>query len=94
MNVLLAPIGRTKARHLHEQQIRALGPRGAIPLLTYAAGELSDDQLDLRRTAVSLAKDLADGRSIELLQQLSKDSDPYISGKAKATLERIARESR
>ena len=94
MNVLLAPIGRTKARHLHEQQIRALGPPGAVPLLTYAAGELSGDQLELRRTAVSLAKDLADGRSIELLQRLSKDSDAYISSQAKATLERIARESR
>ncbi len=89
---LLAPIGRTKAAHLNEAQIRRLGPEGAIPLLAYAATETAPDQLAMRRTAVSLARDLADHRSIQWLEQLLVDPDPFLSAQAEKTLERIAGE--
>ncbi|QEF98673.1 hypothetical protein Mal15_27280 [Stieleria maiorica] len=94
INELLAPIGRTKARHLNETQIRRLGPEGAIPLLVYAATETAPDQLVLRQTAVSLAGDLADHRSTQWLEQLLVDPDPYLSAQAEKTLERIAGEGR
>lgn len=90
MTVLLAPIGKTKAMHLHEEQIRLLGPAGAIPLLAYAAHEQEPTQLNLRRTAVMLARELADERSRGMLERLTADPDPYISEQAKVALARIA----
>ncbi|MCO8121798.1 anti-sigma factor [Stieleria sp. TO1_6] len=87
---LLAPIGRTKAMHLNEQQIRRLGPHGATALLAYVVTESSADQLALRRTAIHIAADLADHRSISLLQKLASDSDREISRRAQETLQRIA----
>lgn len=92
MSELLAPIGKTKARHLNETQIRRLGPAGALPLLAYAATETAPDQLALRRTAVALARDLADQRSKQWLAKLAADPDPFLSAQAVKTLERIAPE--
>lgn len=94
MTTLLAPIGMSKARHLNEQQIRRLGPRGAIPLLAYALTETSPDRIGLRRTAVSIACDLANENAIEMLQRLKSDPDAYISRYAGEALARIAVESR
>ncbi|QDV45037.1 hypothetical protein Enr13x_49100 [Stieleria neptunia] len=94
LSELLAPIGKTKAMHLNETQIRRLGPAGAIPLLAYAATETAPQQLPLRRTAVSLARDLADARSKEWLAKLAADPDPFLSNQAVKTLERIAAEER
>ncbi len=93
LNGLLAPIGMTKARHLNEEQIRRLGPQGAVPLLAYVLAESSPDQLPLRRTAIGIAADLADEGSIKLLQQLTADPDRYISQSAQAALKKIAREA-
>lgn len=92
MSELLAPIGKTKAKHLNETQIRRLGPAGALPLLAYAATETAPDQLPLRRTAVALARDLADQRSKQWLAKLAADPDPFLSAQAVKTLERIAAE--
>lgn len=92
MQKLLAPIGMTKAMHFNEQQIRALGPAGAIPLLAYAATESDASHLNLRRTAVSLARDLADESAIDLLTKLASDPDASISKQAAETLNRIARD--
>lgn len=93
MNTLLTPIGRTKARHLNEQQIRRLGPKGALPLLAFAKSETSPAQLRLRRTAVNIAADLADQSAIDLLQHLASDPDSLISRRANDALKRIAQEA-
>ncbi len=90
MSSLLAPIGMTKARHLNEQQIRSLGPRGALPLLSYVHSESSPDQLSLRRTAINIAADLANENAIELLQKITSDPDMYISRRANEALTKIA----
>lgn len=90
---LLAPVGMTKARHLNETQIRRLGPNGALPLLAFVESETAPSQLQLRRTAVRIASDLADEKAIEILQKLASDPDPYISRCADQALKKIAQQA-
>ena len=90
MSWLLAPIGYTKSRHFNEQQIRALGPRGAIPLLAYvrySAGQPS--QQTTRRTAMRLALDVADATALPLLKVLSDDRNETVADLARRITERI-----
>ncbi len=86
---LLSPIGMTKTISLNEQQIRRLGPRGAIPLLAYAVSEKSSQHLPLRRTAVRIGSEIADQESVRLLKLLTGDSDAMIASFARTALERI-----
>ncbi len=87
---LLAPIGRTKAMHLHEQQIRSLGPPGAVPLLAYVLSDDSRQQPDLRRSAIRLATESCDAAALDLLRQLSSDEDPYVARQANEAILRLA----
>lgn len=86
---VLAPIGMTKARHLNEQQIRRLGPSGAVPLLIFATDSLATDQPELRRTAVRLGSELADAKAIGMLRKLADDPDRSVASYAKLALDRI-----
>lgn len=89
---LLASIGRTKAMHINEERVRQLGPLGAIPLLTYATVESAPEQIELRRRAVWLAADLADQRSVSLLNKLARDPDAQIAQKAAEKLSSLVRQ--
>lgn len=91
---MLAPIGMTKARHLNEQQIRRLGPRGAVPLLIFATDPSSLNEPSLRRTAARLGCDLADAKAIRWLNQLETDSDADIAAYAKNAIRRVTRETK
>ena len=86
---LLAPIGMTKAQHLNETQIRALGPAGAIPLLAYVTEQPNDKDKFLRHTAMRLAVESADNSATALLSRLTSDNDPYIATQAQKALARI-----
>ena len=91
MRKLLAPIGRTKARHLNESQIRALGPAGALPLLAFIADEDSAAQRDLRRIAMFLAEETADETAIPWLRKLTSDDDDVIATRAAQLLAKLSK---
>ena len=86
---MLAEMGRTKVAYIYEQQIRALGPVGAIPLLAFVVDGASASQPDLRRTAIRIASGQADSTAIELLEKLVDDDDSYVSATAAKTLARV-----
>ncbi|MEM7311516.1 MAG: zf-HC2 domain-containing protein [Planctomycetota bacterium] len=90
LHELLAPIGRTKVRHMNETQIRALGPAGAIPLLSFVLHE-PDADLYLRRTAMRLAAETADESAIPILRELTKNQDEYIASSATRLLDKLAK---
>lgn len=87
---LLAPIGRTKARHMNKTQIRALGPAGAIPLLSFVVHEQEAD-LHLRQTAMRLAAETADDSTIPMLRQLTTDEDSFIASRATKLLDGLTK---
>lgn len=86
---VLSSVGMSKIRHMNEEQIRALGPLGAIPLLVYAESEQSSEQAELRRRAVWLASDMADARSLPWLRKLQNDSDPQLAEVVRAMVDRL-----
>ncbi len=85
----LIRIGRTKTGYLDEQQIRQLGPRGAIPLLAYVQSDRSGAQVSVRHRAMQIATELADESASSRLRQLSSDQDDTIAEHAKRALQRI-----
>lgn len=89
MRPVLASLGMSKARHMNEVQIRALGPIGAIPLLVYAETERGASQTELRRRAVWLAGEIADARSLPWLRKLQEDADTQVAEAARATANRL-----
>lgn len=97
MNAILKPllthVGRTKAQFMDEQQIRALGPSGALPLLMFALSDSSKNDPDQRIQAISIASELADENAIELLEQLELDENSQISRIATDALRRIQNKS-
>lgn len=89
---LLAVIGRSKAAYLYEEQIRQLGPAGAIPLIEFVLAPESREQPDLRIRAMTLAADLAPASAIPDLQSLLKDDDDGVRQRAAQALRRLAAE--
>lgn len=86
---LLVQIGSTKAGHVHETQIRKLGPAGAIPLLAYVQSQKSHLQTNIRIRAMRMASELADESGRGRLMALTGDHDREIAAMAVQTLERI-----
>jgi len=86
---LLVRIGTTKAGYLKEEQIRRLGPPGAIPLLAYVQSDSSRKKIAVRRDAMRIAVDLADESAVERLRQLRGDEDPSIAQLADGALRRL-----
>lgn len=86
---LLIQIGGTKAGFMHEQQVRRLGPQGAIPLLAYVQSERSEQNQSARRHAMRIAAETADGSALDRLQVLQSDADPEIAALAKHAIARI-----
>lgn len=91
---MLTQIGQTKVSHMHERQIRALGPAGAIPLIAYVISDESRSDARSRHTAIRLGSELADERAASQLIQLIEDDDQYVAERAKAALERLERRGR
>lgn len=74
----LAVIGRSKASFLYEEQIRALGPAGVVPLLAYVQSKESITQPDLRRRAMEMIAQMATLDSVKELNSLLRDDDPIV----------------
>jgi hypothetical protein len=86
---LLVGVGHSKARYVSEDQLRALGPAGAIPLLAYVASERSEQQPELRQQAARIGCELADAEAIDRLQSLKKDRDQVVAGYANRAIDRL-----
>ncbi|MEM8671225.1 MAG: zf-HC2 domain-containing protein [Planctomycetota bacterium] len=89
---LLIQIGSTKAGFFQEQQVRRLGPAGAIPLLAYVQSARSLSNRAARGQAMRIASETADETGLNRLRQLSSDEDQAIAKYAKEAIERINRE--
>lgn len=86
---ILATIGQSKVSYLYEDQIRQLGPPGAIPLLAFVRSPDSLKKPDLRIRAMGLAAELASESSLADLEQLLRDQDPVIQKMAARTIRRL-----
>ncbi|MCA9175062.1 MAG: zf-HC2 domain-containing protein [Planctomycetales bacterium] len=86
---LLARIGAAKASYLLEEDIRALGPAGAPPLLAYARSDRSRARPELRRRAARIGCYLSTPTSRSELQQLVSDTDSEIATYAKQAIQRL-----
>ena len=86
---LLAQVGMTKATHMNEQQIRDLGPSGAIPLLAYVRSERSRSQPKTRHHAIRIASATADHTAKDWLIRLTKDDDQQVKRFAEHALARL-----
>lgn len=89
VETLLANVGHSKMQFMDEAQIRALGPRGAIPLLMYVQNGGSLKQPAVRQRAMQIAAELADDSAFELLAELAGDSEPAIRQQAQAAIDRL-----
>ncbi len=89
MEGVLASLGASKESFLIDHQLRALGPRGAIPLLAYVASERSRSDLSRRMHAMQLGCEMADATALGRLANLAKDDSPEIAETAIKAIERI-----
>jgi hypothetical protein len=76
---LLATIGMSKARFLTEDQIRQLGPPGAIALLVFVESSSETDETELRHTAMRIAIETCDATARRHIESLQADADPVIA---------------
>ncbi len=86
---ILAPIGRTKATRMHEEQIRTLGAPGAIPLLAFVLSDESKQDAHSRRTAARLASENCDHSALTLLDRLKDDEDAAVAADIRKAIARL-----
>ncbi|MBS0204601.1 MAG: zf-HC2 domain-containing protein [Planctomycetes bacterium] len=94
MTAMLAKVGQSKVAHLYEDQIRQLGPAGAIPLLAYVRSDQSRLDPPLRARAMNLVAEMATNDSVAALEELRHDDDPIIARMATRALNRLQPERR
>lgn len=86
---LIAQLGETKVSYLSEQQIRALGPAGTIPLIHFVEKSTSPDDAARSRRAMELVRELApESATLHLINLLSAD-DGIVRRLAAQTLLRL-----
>ena len=86
---VLEKIGMTKASYFHESQIKALGPRGADPLLAFVLGSTSKSRPEIRIRAARIGCEMADETLIPLLRQLAMDENEDVRQYALKSLQRL-----
>lgn len=86
---MLTLIGEAKAAYLYEDQIRQLGPAGAMPLIAFVQSVESRQQPTIRVRAMEYATELATRSSLPELRSLQNDPDPTIRQMAQQAVERL-----
>lgn len=86
---MLSRVGQTKVSYLYEDQIRQLGPAGAVPLLAFVRSSESRQQPQLRSRAMQLAVETAAESSQSDFESLVDDEDPVIQKLSRQALERL-----
>ncbi|MGI9472225.1 MAG: anti-sigma factor family protein [Rubripirellula sp.] len=86
---ILIGIGSTKVGYLTEQQIRRLGPSGAIPLLAYVQSADPINDQEPRRTAMRIATEVVDQTAMTRLQELTRDRDSVVAQLAEDAVKRL-----
>ncbi len=90
----LSFVGQSKVAISYDNDIRALGAAGAIPLLAYVADSRSKEGSSGSRTrAMMIACEMADARAIPRLKELQSDTDSMIGSFASSTLQRLLDQS-
>lgn len=89
LTAMLARMGQSKMTYMYEDQIRKLGPAGAIPLLAYVRSPESRQDPPLRRRAMELVTKMATADAVASLEDLKQDDDPMIAKLAARALTRL-----
>jgi ferric-dicitrate binding protein FerR (iron transport regulator) len=89
---MLSLVGQSKVSYLYEDQIRKLGPAGAVPLLAYVRSAESRRQPELRSRAMQLAVETAGDSSQSDFEFLISDKNPQIQMLSRQALERLKSE--
>lgn len=89
-----AAIGATKLDYFYDQEIRLLGPRGALPLLAFVTQPDSRATPARRQRAMRLACEMADTGAESRLVSLTEDTDPQIAELASQALSKLRSRAR
>jgi ferric-dicitrate binding protein FerR (iron transport regulator) len=89
INQILETIGQTKAEHLRETDIRAMGERCALPLARYLESPRSLENGEARHVAARVLADVAPTLLLADLLRLLEDDDSYVRVESARALERI-----
>ena len=89
ITAMLARVGQSKMAYMYENQIRKLGPAGAIPLLAYVRSPESRQDPPLRVRAMGLVTEMATTDAVISLEELVQDEDPIIAKLAARALTRL-----
>jgi hypothetical protein len=89
---MLSIVGESKANYMYEDQIRGLGPAGAVPLLAFVNSPRSFEKPPLRWRAMQLVAELAGPSSMPELKRLLVDGDAVIQDLARQAIRRLQRE--